>query len=39
MKKDLVNQMIYKGEYSLPETDRNSYTKLIIDQMIKFLNN
>ncbi len=38
MKKDLVNQVLQKGEYIMPTSERNSYTKLVIDKLITFLN-
>lgn len=38
MKKDLVNQMLQEGEYTMPTSERNSYTKLVIDKLITFLN-
>jgi len=38
LKKDLVNKMLHDGVYTLPSTEKLSYTKLIIDQLITFLN-
>jgi hypothetical protein len=39
LKKDLVNQIIHDGEYNFPNLERISYTKLVIDKLITFLNN
>lgn len=39
LKKDLVNKMLHDGEYNMPTTEKNSYTKLVIDTLITFLNN
>jgi len=39
LKKDLVNQMLHEGVYTLPSTKKVSYTKLVIDKLITFLNN
>lgn len=39
LKKDLVNKMLQDGEYTMPTTDRHSYTKQVIDTLITFLNN
>jgi len=39
LKKDLVNQMLHDGVYTLPSSKKVSYTKLVIDKLITFLNN
>jgi len=39
MKRDLIYQMITKGEYNISNTCKKSYTKDVIDALITFLNN
>ncbi len=38
LKVDLINQMISSGKYELPKHKTKSYTKLIIDSLVYFLN-
>ncbi len=38
LKVDLINQMISSGKYDLPHHKTKSYTKLIIDSLVYFLN-
>ncbi len=38
LKIDLINQMISSGKYDLPKHKTKSYTKLIIDSLVYFLN-
>lgn len=38
LKIDLINQMVSEGEYNLPTNKTKSYTKLIIDSLVSFLN-